>query len=165
MAADLLTASGYFIYNNLLPILLVTIMFFAITIFYALNNIHLEEPKLKTAKVVVLEKMDNLQQATSNQMHDNKYCGDSVKDYTDPNVKKSTCMALGSCVWASGKDGTKLADVYIIKGNTSGVAPGSLGPEDKCFKKKRTVSSPWEEFYYQNGPASGKNLIIIVNEN
>ena len=62
MAADLLTASGYFIYNNLLPILLVTIMFFAITIFYALNNIHLEEPKLKTAKVVVLEKMDNLQQ-------------------------------------------------------------------------------------------------------
>ena len=50
MAADLLTASGLFIYNNLLGILLVTIMFFAITIFYALNNIHLEEPKLKQIK-------------------------------------------------------------------------------------------------------------------
>ena len=107
MATDLLTASGLFIYNNLLGILLVTIMFFAITIFYALNNIHLEEPKLKTAKVVVLEKLDNLQQSAQNQMHDNKFCGDSVKDYTDPNVKKSTCMALGSCVWASGKDGSE----------------------------------------------------------
>ena len=160
MAADLLTASGYFIYNNLLPILLVTIMFFAITIFYALNNIHLEEPKLKTAKVVVLEKMNNLQQATSNQMHDNKYCGDSVKDYTDPNVKKSTCMALGSCVWASGKDGTEKISRCIAaqKGNTSGIVAGSLGPEDKCFKKKDGSLAPWEEYYYENGPASGKKL-------
>ena len=81
-AADLLTASGLFIYNNLLPILLVTIMFFAITIFYALNNIHLEEPKLKTEKVIVLEKMGNLQGTANNQMHDNKFCGDSVKDYS-----------------------------------------------------------------------------------
>ena len=32
--------------------------------------------------------------------------------------------------------------VAAQKGNTSGVAPGSLGPEDKCFKKKkRTISS------------------------
>lgn len=160
MAADLLTASGLFIYNNLLPILLVTIMFFAITIFYALNNIHLEEPKLRTAKVVVLEKMDNLQQATSNQMHDNKYCGDSVKDYSDPNVKKATCIALGSCVWASGKDGTEKISKCIAaqKGNTNGIPAGSLGPEDKCLKKKDGSLSPWEEYYYENGPTEGKKL-------
>ena len=160
MAADLLTASGLFIYNNLLGIILVTIVFFAITIFYALNNIHLEEPKLKTAKVVVLEKMDNLQTAANNQMHDNKYCADSVKDYTDPNIKKSTCSALGTCVWVTGKDGSEKISKCVAaqKGNTSGVAAGSLGPEDKCFKRKNGQLAPWEEFYYQNGPASGKKL-------
>ena len=94
MAAVILTASGLFIYNNLLPILLVTIVFFAITIFYALNNIHLEEPKLKTEKVVVLEKLDNLQTAANNQMHSNKYCADSVKDYSDPNIKKALVLTF-----------------------------------------------------------------------
>ena len=160
MAADLLTASGLFIYNNLLGILLVTIMFFAITIFYALNNIHLEEPKLKTDKVVVLEKMGNLQTAANNQMHDNKYCADSVKDYSDQNIKKSTCSALGSCVWVTGKDGSDKISKCVAaqKGNSNGVAPGSLGPEDKCFKKKNGQLSPWEEYYYLNGPASGKKL-------
>lgn len=160
MSADLLTASGLFIYNNLLPILLVTIMFFAITIFYAINNIHLEEPKLKTEKVVVLEKMGDLQSLANNQMHDNKYCGDTVKDFSDPNIKKSTCIALGSCVWASGKDGTEKISKCIAaqKGNAKGIVSGSLGPEDKCFKKKDGKLSPWEEFYYQNGPASGKKL-------
>jgi len=105
MAADLLTASGLFIYNNLLGILLVTIIFFAITIFYALNNIHLEEPKLKTDKVVVLEKMGNLQTAANNQMQDIKYCSDSVIEYSDQIINKSTCSALGSFVWVTGKDG------------------------------------------------------------
>lgn len=160
MAADLLTASGLFIYNNLLGILLVTIIFFAITIFYALNNIHLEEPKLKTEKVVVLEKMDNLQEAANNKMHDNNYCADSVKNYSDVNIKKSTCSALGTCVWVTGKDGSEKISKCIAaqKGNAKGMIPGSLGPEDKCFKKKNGQLAPWEEFYYQNGPASGKKL-------
>ena len=144
MAADLLTASGLFIYNNLLGILLVTIIFFAITIFYALNNIHLEEPKLKTEKVVVLEKLDNLQEAANNKMHDNNYCADSVKNYSDVNIKKSTCSALGTCVWVTGKDGSEKISKCIAaqKGNAKGMIPGSLGPEDKCFKKKkRTIGS------------------------
>ena len=104
--------------------------------------------------------MDNLQEAANNKMHDNNYCADSVKDYSDVNIKKATCSALGTCVWVTGKDGTEKISKCIAaqKGNAKGMIPGSLGPEDKCFKKKNGQLAPWEEFYYQNGPASGKKL-------
>ena len=66
--------------------------------------------------------MGNLQGTANNQMHKciNKFCGDSVKDYSDPNIKKSTCIALGTCVWASGKDGSEKISKCIAaqKGNT-----------------------------------------------
>ena len=62
-------------------------------------------------------------------------------------------MALGSCVWASGKDGTEKISRCIAaqKGNTSGIVAGSLGLKINVLKKDGSL-------------APGKNTIMKMDQ-
>ena len=158
----MVTQTGMFLWYNKWSILFVVVIFTLLMIYLTMHNIKFKEQKTKVVKEFVIEKMENqtmsppdassLNQEVENVSNNNSTCS-NLKD-------KSGCTSLGSCVWASGKDGTEKISKCIAaqKGNTKGIVSGSLGPEDKCFKKKDGKLSPWEEFYYQNGPALGKKL-------
>ena len=65
----------------------------------------------------------------------------------------------------NGKDGSERISKCVAaqKGNAAGIAPGSLGPEDKCFKRKNGQLAPWEDITIKMDPRQKKNSIIVVN--
>ena len=150
----LIRASIRFITNNLAGIIVVACIFTAITMFLAVNNIKIVQPKTKVGKVMVVEKLkegnvnltdttiQNLQSSASQTMGNN--CGQlSVK---------AGCTSLGGCVWVTGTDtNIKVKKCVAAGGVTGSQSPGSNGPLAKCFKNKTGTFVPWEKYYYLDG--------------
>ena len=60
--------------------------------------------------------------------------------------------------WGKVKAGDIISFRYKSKDNTAKLTTLLVLNQRLKFKKKNGQLAPWEEFYYQNGPASGKKL-------
>ena len=150
----LIRASINFITNNFAAITVVVCILTAITMFLAVNNIKIVQPKTKVGKVVVVEKLkegnvnltdtsvQNLQEAASQTVGNS--CGQlSVK---------AGCTSLGGCVWVTGTDTNNKAKKCVAASGVAGSqSPGSNGPSAKCFKNQTGTFVPWEKYYYLDG--------------
>ena len=111
-----------------------------------------KELKPQIDKVITIEKFttDELKHETSEDMRNDGSC-DKLKF-------KDSCTALGSCVWVTA--GTSDKKCVSANPNIDNTAPGSDGPEKKCFKKNGKLI-PWELYYYLDGKDIKQNPIGI----
>ena len=149
---NILTQTGYFLYENGFAILFVALLFSGLMVYIVVNNIEFKSQKVKLEKVLVVEKMsnpptvDDLNQEVSAQSNNNGTCRKLNN--------KAACTSLGSCVWAIAKDTTATIQKCVAAqtlGSGSSEALGSDGPSDICFCSKDGKLLPWEEYYYLDG--------------
>ena len=152
MSNDLATSTLIFIYDNIFAIFFVVILLSVLTIYIVVNDITFKEETLKVDKVITIEKFttDELKLETSEDMRNDGSC-DKLKF-------KDSCTALGSCVWVTA--GTSDKKCVSANPNIDSTAPGSDGPEKKCFKKNGKLI-PWELYYYLDGNTTKQNPIGI----
>ena len=150
---DIVTQTGYFLWNNGWSILLVVIVLSMIMAYIAVNDITFKKQKVKLQKVIVLEKYANppptteqLNTEVENSSNNNSTC----KQLGD----KTSCTALGSCVWVKAQDKKNTIQKCVAAqalGTGSNAAKGSDGPSDMCYCSKDGKLIPWEEYYYLDG--------------
>jgi len=155
MSNDLAKSTIYFAYENIMAIFFVVTMISVITIYIIVNNISFKEKKTKVDKVITIENFTSteLKQEAGN---------DARNDSTCSRLKfKDSCVAGGNCVWVTAKQSGKLVEKCVSANpNIDNTAPGSDGPEKKCFKENGKLV-PWEEFYYLDGSKTIKKPIGI----
>jgi len=141
MSNDLATSTLSFIYDNIFAIFFVVVLLSVLTTYITLRNISFKEESLKVDKVITIEKFtsNELKQMSSEDIRNDNSC-DKLKF-------KDSCTALGSCVWVTSGSHKKCVSANPNIDNT---APGSDGPEKKCFKKNGKLI-PWEQYYYLDG--------------
>ena len=151
--------SGTFIFDNLLGIIIVIAILGGIAILIIINNITFPKEKTKVDKVIVIEKMsdiDKFKNEANNNLKNSNTCSSL------PN--KEGCCSLGTCVWATAIDKKEKISKCVLAASTNSakgtLIPGSNGPEDKCYKNKSGNFLPWEEYWYQDGSnlKSGKGI-------
>ena len=104
----------YFLYENGFAILFVALIFTMLMVYIVLNDIKFKTQKVKLEKVLVVEKMANpppslkqLNTEVENQSNNNSTC----KNLND----KTSCTALGSCVWVLQKIQRTIKNVLQLK--------------------------------------------------
>ena len=155
MSDDLAKSTLYFAYENILAIFFVVIMISVITIYIIIHDISFKEKQYKINKVITVEKFtsEQLKQEAGNDLRNNNFCN-KLKF-------KDSCIAGGNCVWVTAKYSGKLIEKCVSANpNIDNTAPGSDGPEKKCFKKNKKLV-PWEEFYYLDGSQTKKKPVGI----
>ena len=154
---DIVTQTGYFLWNNSISIIFVVLVFISLTILIAVNGIKFEKPETKVVKEIVVEKYKNppnlkdLNNDVGHSMANNKTCN-KLKN-------KAGCTSLGSCVWAIVKDKNDVIKTCVeaqALGSGSTAAKGSDGPSDICHCSKNGKLLPWEEYYYLDGDSIKK---------
>ena len=155
MSNDLASSTLYFLFDNIFAIFFIVVLLSVLTIYIIIHDISFEKEKIQLNKVITIEKFSTkklIQDATQNMRNDNT-CG-KLKF-------KDSCIAGGSCVWVTAKpNGNKISKCISANPNIDTTAPGSDGPEKKCFKHNNKLI-PWEEYYYLDGQNTKKKPIGI----
>jgi len=147
------TSTNGFFFENIIPILLIVVLFSCITIAIVIYDIKFpKEEKEKVERVVVIENYtpkitaNNLAIQGKNGMNNSKTCGKLNN--------KVSCTALDSCVWVDAKLNKKFIEKCVaanpILDDKTKPPSGSDGPEESCFKHDGKLV-PWENFYYEDG--------------
>jgi hypothetical protein len=147
--SNIVTSSGRFIMKNILWILIVVVLLTALTAYIAYNNITFEKQKSTLEKVIVIEKITNL-----DSVFDDAQASSSTPETCKKFDNKSACTSLGSCVWATAKDGANQIKKCVVAaslGMGSKHALGSDGPSDMCYCSDKGKLIPWDKFYYLDG--------------
>lgn len=142
-----------FFFENIIPILIVVIIFSCITIAIIVYDIQFpKKQKQKIDRVVVIENYtpqitsQNLAIQGKNGMNNSQTCNKLNN--------KVSCTALDSCVWVDAKLNKKFMEKCVpanpILDTKTNPPSGSDGPEASCFKHKDKLV-PWENFYYEDG--------------
>ena len=145
MSNNLAGSTLMFLFDNIFAIFFVVVLFSVLTIYIIIHDISFKEKKYEVDKVITVEKFTSqeLKQNSSENMRNDNSC---------KKLKfKDACTALGSCVWVTAKPNGKLVEKCVSANpNIDNTAPGSDGPEKKCFKNKGKLI-PWEHYYYLDG--------------
>lgn len=153
MSNNLAGSTLMFLFDNIFAIFFVVVLLSVITIYIIIHDISFKEKKYKVDKVITIEKFTpkELKQKAGEEMRNDNSCR-KLK-------YKDTCVALGSCVWVTAKPKSKLIEKCISANpNIDSTAPGSDGPEKKCFKHKGKLI-PWENYYYLDGKSTKEKKI------
>jgi hypothetical protein len=149
--SSIVTSSGRFIMKNILWILIVVVLLIALTVYIAANNITFEKQKSTLEKVIVIEK--NTPRDLSNVSSDAQ-AASSTPEICKKFDNKSACTSLGSCVWATAKDGANQINKCVVAatlGMGSTHARGSDGPTDLCYCSDKGKLIQWDKYYYLDG--------------
>jgi hypothetical protein len=154
--SNIVTSTGNFLIKNILWIIIVVVLFTALTIYIAANNITFEKQKTVLEKVIVIEKNTPISLSSVTQ--------DAEASSATPEICKqldneSSCTSLGTCVWATATDGAKQIKKCVVAaslGMGSKAAKGSDGPNDMCHCSDKGKLIPWDAYYYLDGSAIKK---------
>ncbi len=155
MSNNLAGSTLRFLFENIFAIFFVVVLFSVLTIYIIIHDISFKEKTFKVNKVITVEKFttQELKQNAGEDMRNDNSC---------KKLKfKDACTALGSCVWVSAKPSNKLVEKCVSANpNIDNTAPGSDGPEKKCFKLKGKLV-PWENYYYLDGKSIKEKKVGI----
>ena len=155
MSNNLAGLTSKFLFDNIFAIFYVVVLFSVITIYIIIHDISFKQKKYKVNKVITIEKFTpkEFKLKAGEEMRNDNSC---------KKLKfKDTCVALGSCVWVTSNLKGKLVEKCTSANpNIDNTAPGSDGPEKKCFKHKGKLV-PWENYYYLDGKSLKKKDIGI----
>lgn len=143
ISQNIVSLSGSFIIENIVGILIVSLLLLILTFYFAAKNIKIEKQKTKVDKVIMIEKMENILETAKNNLSSPESC--SLND------KKEICIALGNCVWAKAKEGDNVIEKCLASEIVQDGYPGSKGPSDICHCSSEGKLVPWDKYYYMKG--------------
>jgi len=149
--SNIVTSTWEFLIINILPIIVVVVLFSALAIYIELNNIKFINQKTTLEKVIVVEKI------TPQSLDRDAEAASSTPEICQQLDNKSSCTSLGSCVWVTTKDGVKKIEKCKLAaslGTGSKEPKGSDGPTDMCYCSNKGKFIPWEEYYYLDGDST-----------
>ena len=154
MSNNLASSTLNFLYENIFAIFFVVVLLSVICIYIIINEISFKEKKYKIDKVITIEKFTahDLKKEAQNDMRNDGTCN-KLK-------YKDACTALGTCVWVTANQDNLIERCVTANPNIDNTAPGSDGPEKKCFKHKGKLI-PWENYYYLDGKAMKEKKIGV----
>tara|TARA_Y100000591_G_C21837699_1_gene703579 strand:+ start:596 stop:1072 length:477 start_codon:yes stop_codon:yes gene_type:complete len=155
MSNNLASSTLMFLFDNIFAIFFIVVLFSVVTIYIIIHDISFKEKTYTVNKVITIEKFtpSQIKKKAGEDMRNDKSC--KKLKYKD------SCIALGNCVWVTAKPNKKNIEKCVSANpNIDTTAPGSDGPEKKCFKHKKKLI-PWENYYYLDGKTTKEKKINI----
>ena len=144
---SILLASADFVGKNFFYIFALCFIFLGIRFIMVAKNIKIEKQKTKLDKVVVIEKMTELERFKKN-----VELKKIELNLCEKENNKDICLALGNCVWAKATDNNNVIEKCLNAESTDNSKDkGSEGPTDICYCSSKGKLIPWDNYYYSKG--------------